>query len=419
MTAPGWCAKKPVEGDLRVPTAFRYLARQPILDRLGRVQAYELLYRDGPGSIFHGDSELATQTMIDNTVLFGFQNLTNGLPAFVNCTAEALTGEEIRVLPPQTTVLEILEDVEPTPAVVQACRRLRAAGYRLALDDFVYRPSLEPLIEIADFIKIDYLNTSAEERRTMLRQLKRYKGALLAEKIETQSEYEEACRDGCTLFQGYFFCQPSRLKKRVVPANRFVHLRLLQMLQEAPLNLREIVEVIKSEPSLTYRLLRYVNSPLYGLREPVRSIRSAIVYVGDDLFRRIGTLAVTSELNAGSSPEILRIALVRARFCEIVSALCSLEATEQYLMGLFSLLPAMLQTPMEEALAGLPLRTEIREALLGRRGPLRCSLTWLESHERGEFEKSDEVAQAQGTEGRHMGERFTEATLWADQLLAG
>ncbi len=419
MTAPGWCAKKPVEGDLRVPTAFRYLARQPILDRLGRVQAYELLYRDGPGSIFHGDSELATQTMIDNTVLFGFQNLTNGLLAFVNCTAEALTGEEIRVLPPQTTVLEILEDVEPTPAVVQACRRLRAAGYRLALDDFVYRPSLEPLIEIADFIKIDYLNTSAEERRTMLRQLKRYKGALLAEKIETQSEYEEACRDGCTLFQGYFFCQPSRLKKRVVPANRFVHLRLLQMLQEAPLNLREIVEVIKSEPSLTYRLLRYVNSPLYGLREPVRSIRSAIVYVGDDLFRRIGTLAVTSELNAGSSPEILRIALVRARFCEIVSALCSLEATEQYLMGLFSLLPAMLQTPMEEALAGLPLRTEIREALLGRRGPLRCSLTWLESHERGEFEKSDEVAQAQGTEGRHMGERFTEATLWADQLLAG
>jgi EAL and modified HD-GYP domain-containing signal transduction protein len=323
------------------------------------------------------------------------------------------------VLPPQTTVLEILEDVEPTPAVVQACRRLRAAGYRLALDDFVYRPSLEPLIEIADFIKIDYLNTSAEERRTMLRQLKRYNGALLAEKIETQSEYEEACRDGCTLFQGYFFCHPSSLKRRTVPANRFVHLRLLQMLQEAPLNLREIVEVIKSEPSLTYRLLRYVNSPLYGLREPVRSIRSAIVYVGDDLFRRIGTLAVTSELNAGSSPEILRIALVRARFCEIVSALCSLEATEQYLMGLFSLLPAMLQTPMEEALAGLPLRTEIREALLGRRGPLRCSLTWLESHERGEFEKSDEVAQAQGTEGRHMGERFTEATLWADQLLAG
>ena len=419
MTTPVPCAEERENEPARLTGAFRYLARQPILDRQGRVQAYELLYRDGPGSIFHGDSELATQTMIDNTVLFGFRNLTNGLPAFVNCTAEALIGEEIRVLPPEKTVLEILEDVEPAPAVIQACRRLKVAGYRLALDDFVYRPALAPLIEIADFIKIDYLNTSAQQRRTMLRQLEKYGGALLAEKIETQSEYEEACKDGCTLFQGYFFCEPSRLKKRVVPANRFVHLRLLQMLQEAPLNLREIAEVIKTEPSLTYRLLRYVNSPLYGLREPVRSIRSAIVYVGDDLFRRIGTLAVTSELNAGSSPEILRIALVRARFCETASALCSLEATEQYLMGLFSLLPAMLQKPMEEALAGLPMRAEIREALLGRPNPLRCSLAWLEFHERGEFEKSDEVAQAHGTEGRHLGERFTEATLWADQLLAG
>ena len=419
MTPPAVGAENRVEEPANLTAGFRYLARQPILDRLGRVQAYELLYRDGPGLIFHGDSELATQTMIDNTVLFGFQNLTNGLPAFVNCTAEALTGEQIRVLPQESTVLEILEDVEPTPAVIEACRHLRAAGYRLALDDFVYRPALQPLIDIADFIKIDYLNTSAQQRRTMLRQLEKYGGALLAEKIEKQSEFEEACKDGCTLFQGYFFCEPSRLKKGVVPANRFVHLRLLQMLQEAPLNLREIVEVIKSEPSLTYRLLRYVNSPLYGLREPVRSIRSAIVYVGDDLFRRIGTLAVTSELNAGSSPEILRIALVRARFCETASALYSLEATEQYLMGLFSLLPAMLQRPMDEALAGLPLRADIREALLGEPNSLRCSLTWLEFHERGEFEKSDEVAQAHGTEGRHMGERFTDATLWADQLLAG
>jgi c-di-GMP-related signal transduction protein len=414
MTAP----ENRVNEPSRLTAAFRYLARQPILDRLGRVQAYELLYRDGPGSIFRGDSELATQTMIDNTVLFGFQNLTNGLPAFVNCTAEALTGAQILVLPPETTVLEILEDVEPTPAVIHACRHLRAAGYRMALDDFVYRPALEPLIEIADFIKIDYLNTSAEQRRTMLRQLEKYGVALLAEKIEKQAEYEEACKDGCTLFQGYFFCHPSRLKKRVVPANRFVHLRLLQMLQEEPLNLREIAEVIKTEPSLTYRLLRYVNSPLYGLREPVRSVRSAIVYVGDDLFRRIGTLAVTSELNAGSSPEILRIALVRARFCEIASALCSLEATEQYLMGLFSLLPAMLQKPMEEALAGLPLRTEIRDALLGTSNLFRWSLDWLEFHERGDFGNSDTAARVYGLETGVLGERFTQATLWADQLLA-
>jgi EAL and modified HD-GYP domain-containing signal transduction protein len=419
MTAPGVCARNCGDESGGLPAGVRYLARQPILDRRGRVHAYELFYRDGPGSFFRGDGKLATQTMIDNSVLFGLQNLANGLPAFVNCTAETLTGEHIGVLPPAVTVLEILEDVEPSSAVIAACRRLRGAGYRLALDDFVYRPALEPLIRIADFIKIDYQNTSAQQRRTILRELGRFQARLLAEKIEKQSEYEEACNDGCTLFQGYFFCEPSSLKKRSVPANRAVHLRLLQMLQEDPLNLREISEVIKSEPALTYRLLRYVNSPLYGLWQPVRSIQSALILVGDDLFRRIGTLAVVSELNSGPSPEILRMALVRARFCEITSGLCSLNPIEQYLLGLFSLLPAMLQKPMDEALSGLPLSTPVREALLGTPSPLRYSLGWLEFHERGEFEKSDPIADARGLAGGVLGERFTQATLWADQLLAG
>jgi len=303
--------------------------------------------------------------------------------------------------------------------VIDACRRWKTAGYRLALDDFVYHPALDPLVRIADFIKIDYLNTSAPQRRTMLRQLGEFTGTLLAEKIEKGPEYEEACRDGCTLFQGYFFCQPSSLKKRSVPANQLVHLRLLQTLQQEPLNLREITEVIKSEPSLTYRLLRYVNSPVMALRFPVRSIHAALVFVGDDVFRRMATLAVASELNAGPSPEILRMALVRARFCEIASDLGSLDPTEQYLLGLFSLLPAMLQKPMEEALSGLPLRAEIREALLGTSNPIRGSLDWLEFHERGNFGKSHAIAQLLGLEGGALGERFTQATVWADQMLAG
>ncbi len=191
------------------------------------------------------------------------------------------------------------------------------------------------------------------------------------------------------------------------------------MLQEEPLDLRKISEVIKSELSLTYRLLRYVNSPVFGLRQPVSSIQAALVYVGDDVFRRMVTLAVASELNAGPSPEILRMALVRARFCENNSDFCSLDPTEQYLLGLFSLLPAMLQMPMEEALAGLPLRQEIRGALLGRSNPFRCSLAWLEFQERGDFEKSEALAQEHGLDDGKLGERLAHATVWADQLLAG
>lgn len=397
---------------------FRYLARQPILDKRFQVRAYELLYRDGSSSIFQGDGELATQTMIDNSVLFGLQNLTHSLPAFVNCTAEALTGEQIRMLPPALTVLEILETVEPTAKVIEACQRLKGEHYRLALDDFVYQPSLEPLIEMADFIKVDYLNTTAEQRRAMFRQLKNFRGTLLAEKIETRPDYEEAGDDGCTLFQGYYFCKPSFMTKRKVPANRFVHLRLLQMLHEDPLNLPQISEVIKQEPSVTYRLLRYVNSPVCGMRHEVTSIQSAILTVGDDLIRRIGTLAVTSELNAGSSPEILRMALVRARFCEIVVLPGSLDTTELFMLGMFSMLPAMLQQPVQEAFSGLPLRAQVRDALLGVGNEIRWPLDWLEAHERGDFDKADTIATGSGADRLLLAEKLTQATSWADQLLS-
>ena len=170
MITPVECETTRLDEAPSRPSEFRYLARQPILDRRGAVRAYELLYRDGPSSMFRGDGDLATQTMIDNTLLFGLQNLTNGLPAFVNCTADTLTGQEIRVLSPAMTVLEILESVEPSQKVIDACRHLKSAGYRLALDDFLYRPDFEPLIAMADYIKIDYLNSSVEQRRELLRQ---------------------------------------------------------------------------------------------------------------------------------------------------------------------------------------------------------------------------------------------------------
>lgn len=406
------------EADASLPTPYRYIARQAILDRQGRVSAYELLHRQGPVTYFQGDGHLATQTVIDNTILFGLQNLTQALPAFVNCTSESLTGDLIAVLPPQNVVLEILEDVEPTPEVIQACRSLKTAGYRLALDDFTYRPELEPLIEMADFIKLDYLNTTSLERRRTLQHLGRFRGTLIAEKVEDLPDYDEARRDGCRLFQGYYFCKPISLRQRTIPANRQVHLRLLSLFQQQPLDLTAIGEILKLEPSVTYRLLRYVNSPLCGARQPVSSIATALLVLGDDMVRRIGTLALVSELNAGPSPEILRMALVRARFCELSSAFGSLDEKEQYLLGLFSLLPAMLQCPMEQVLSGLPLAPSTRDALLGASPLHRRSLDWLELHERGEFAKAEAFANLHGAQGGLLAENFTQATLWADKLLS-
>lgn len=396
----------------------RHLARQPILNIQGHIFAYELLFRGGADAFFIGDGELASRTMIDNMIVFGYGKLTAGLPAFINCTADILTGDYISVLPSSMTVLEVLEDVEPTPKIINACRRQKAEGYRIALDDFVYSPSLDPLIRIADFIKIDYRNTTASTRHDLMTKLDSFAGAFVAEKVETQQEYEQACKEGFLLFQGFYFCKPNPLKEAKVPANSHVHLQLLQLLQEHPLNLNAVSAIVKSEPSLTYRLLRVVNSPVCAMRQEIRSIKTALLEIGDDFFRRIATLAIVCELSAGRCEEVVRMALIRARFCETAATHCSLDSTELYLLGLFSLLDAMLQKPMSEAISPLHLRDPMREALLGVNNSLRCPLYWLESHESGDFARCDALATSHGFAPEQLAQDFTDAAQWADELLS-
>ncbi len=400
------------------PEAGRSLARQPILDAKGRVVAYELLFRTGVASEFDGPGELASQTMVDNMLMYGLGKLTAGLPAFINCTAETLSSSYLGLLPPSLTVLEVLETVRPTREVISDCVGLRRKGFRIALDDFIDSRSLGPLIEIADFIKIIFRSTSFAQRRELISTLNTFKGTYLAEKVETLEEYATAKEEGFDLFQGFYFFKPALLRRRSVPPNRLVHLHLLRTMQAEPLDLIEIAGIVKSEPSLAYRLLRFVNSAGFSMRPGMTSIKNALLAVGDDQFRRMATLAVAVELNSGSSPEILRVALIRARFCELVAPLLNLKSTEQYLLGLFSLLDAMFQMTMENAIAPLSLAEPIREALLGAECDLRSPLTWLESHERGDFAQCDEFALSRGFEGSLFEKCLATAILWADQMLA-
>jgi len=396
---------------------LRYVARQPILDRHNIVRSYELLYRAGPDSVFRGDGDHATRTMLDNTVMFGMDALTAGLPAFVNCTMESLVGHLVDVLPPSLTVLEILETLEPHPELITACRELKTAGYRIALDDFKWEPKFEPLIELADYIKVDFLQTNAAARQILFKQLNGAAVALVAEKVETQEEFKQACTEGFTLFQGYYFCRPLLLENRKVPANRFAHFQILECLQHDPLNLHQLSQLVKQDASLTYRFLRLVNSPVCAVRQEVKSIMAALVAVGDVAIRRIATLAITSELNANQPKEILRMAFVRARFCELAAGVCALGQAEQYLLGMFSLLPAMLQTPMADLAAALPLRESIRQALMGASSLESSLLHWVEFHESGDWVKCDAIVHSYGLRMGEMIQCYAEAVIWADAAL--
>jgi EAL and modified HD-GYP domain-containing signal transduction protein len=393
---------------------MRYVARQPILDLRGRVHGYELLFRAGPEAAFRGDGDIATRTMLDNSVIFGLEKLTGGLPAFVNCTRESLVGEMVHVLPSGMTVLEILENLEPTQELITACRKLKSEGFRLALDDFTWKPGLEPLIHLADYIKVDFLQTGPVERQVLLRQLQNVTVALVAEKIETQEEYAQACREGFTLFQGYYFCRPTLIESHKIPENSLSHIEIMQHLRSKVIDVRKLTTLLKRDPSLTYRLLRLVNSPMCAMRQEVRSIQAALLAVGEDSFRRIAMLAIASELNGGQPAEILRMAFVRGRFCELAAGLCTLDPTEQYLLGLLSLLPAMLRLPMTQLVPALPLREEIRKSLLGADNPERILLHWLECHEYGDWDTCDEVAVSNKLDQEFLVACYAEAVLWAE-----
>jgi EAL and modified HD-GYP domain-containing signal transduction protein len=300
---------------------------------------------------------------------------------------------------------------------VAECRKLKAYGFRLALDDFLWKPGIEPLVELADYIKVDFSLSGAAERKTLLRRLKKVSVALIAEKVETQQEQAQAAAEGFVLFQGYYFCRPVLMENRKVPANRLSQIEILQLLRDDSLQLQKLTQAVKRDASLTYRLLRLVNSPMCAVRQEVTSIRSALLAVGEETFRRVATLAITSEMCSGQPAEILRMAFVRGRFCELAAGMAGMDSTEQYLLGMLSLLPAMLRVAMEELTPQLPLRTEIRLALEGKKSREGVLLEWLQLYERGEWEACDAVVQTWELNAEELVMCYTEAVHWAESTL--
>jgi len=401
------------------PTAasgeLRYVARQPILDARGNVLAYELLFRGGPNSThFDGDGDIATRTVLDNTVTFGMERLTGGLPVFINCTREALLRGFVRVLPPQQTVLELLESLKPDAALLHACLELKACGYRIALDDFEWHPDWEPLLDIADYVKVEFSSTSPRQRANLMARIGARPIRLILERVETAEQFEQARREGFTLFQGFYFCRPQMMQNREIPANRLVHLQILQAVLQHPLDVKKISDLVKREPSLTYRLLRIANSPIYATRQAVNSIHTALVMIGDEMFRRLAMLAATADFKGDRPSELLRMAFQRGRFCELAAAETGHDSTEQYLLGILSLLPAMLSVPMEAIAKALPLRRPVHAALLGERNPERAILDWLECYELGQWAGCDRTAREADFDDANFPRFYAEAVRWAE-----
>jgi c-di-GMP-related signal transduction protein len=367
----------------------RFIARQPIFDKRLQVYAYELLFRGGPQNFFQPSRNASSSVIADSITLFDLQHLTGHARAFVNVDALALKLGVARLLPPERIVVEILETVEPTEEIVSICRDLRAAGYVLALDDFTDQPKWAPLVELAQFLKVDFKLLNGDGRKLLSQKYGNGKMALLAEKVETEQELTEARHLGYSYFQGYFFCKPSMIETREIPGDKLLQLQLLNAVAAPELDYAEIEELLKREPSLLYRLLRYLNSPLLGLRTEVHSIRQAISLLGENEFRRWVSIFAVVAMSAGKPPELVRTALTRGYFCEEFSGPAGMgeKRSSLFLMGLLSITDALLDKPIAEVLRALPVSQEVKTALVGGENRLRDVYELLLSLERAEWSR--------------------------------
>ncbi len=390
----------------------RFVARQPILDRSQNVFGYELLFRNGVEDYFNADPELAARSTLDSSLLYGINMLCDKRRAFVNCTCEVLFKDLITLLPPHQTVAEILETVEPEDRVIAACKRLKAAGYLIALDDFAPNDPRIPLVEFADIIKVDIRATRPEERAGMMRRFGSPACKMLAEKLETPHEYRQARDMGFVYFQGYFFCRPEVVIGREVPASRLHYIRLLEMVSRREIDMRELEKMLKQEASICYRLLRYLNSPLFGFPLEIKSIRHAIAVLGEREMRRWIRLVVTVGAAEQRCSELVLMGLARARFCELLSNRLQ-SNTDLFLMGLLSIMDAILEVSMEVLLEQLPVERETKTALLGQNSSLRPLYQLMLAQESGEWSQSSALAKQLKLPDEEVASTWWQALQWA------
>jgi c-di-GMP phosphodiesterase len=396
----------------------RFVARQPILDAHRNVFGYELLFRSGWKNYFSGEVDDATLQTLDNCLVMGIESLTDHRIAFINCTREVLVNKLVTLLPPAMTVLEILETVTPDNELLESCRYLRSKGYIFALDDFEPRPELAPLVELASFIKVDFQQSDAAARWRIREMAKNSKAALIAEKVVNQQEFDIAREEGHTYFQGYFFCRPKIMTDREIPPNWANYLGLLAELMRAPMNLVEVTRIVEAEVSICYRLLRLANSALMGLRSNVTSVQSALMMVGEDRFRTLVTIAMSGALGRDRPSVLVSLSLERARFCELLGPMLGESHTEQYMIGLLSLLDAILQSPMEGLVKSLPLRERAKQALLGVDNQVALPLNLVRSFEAGDWSPCAEAARKLRISEDQLALTYTESLKWAAQVLA-
>ncbi|MBZ9611703.1 EAL and HDOD domain-containing protein [Rheinheimera maricola] len=400
---------------------YFYAARQPILDRDKNLYAYELLFRDGLENAFPDiDGDEATSRMVEGSQFsFGLEDFLGDKPGFINFTLDTLIKKYPSMLPKEQVVVEILETVQPGKRLLAECQHLKEKGYILALDDYIHQPVWRHFYPVIDIIKVDFRSTSTDtinEIKTAIAAFPHIQ--LLAEKVETNEEFQLALDLGFSYFQGYFFSKPEMMQSKALSPAQMTLAELLYETSKSDLDLGKITEVFQRDVHLSYKLLRYSNSAVFKRRAEIETIKQALVVLGQVELKKFLSLLFTAQISSDKPAELMRMSMTRARFAEGIAQLHGkVDIAKAFLTGMMSLMDAILDEPIESVMNKLPLAKEIKDALVERTGVLADYVQLIEHYEKGQWQEASTSIEQLKLPSDKVPDAYHTAVQWANEQM--
>ena len=400
-----------------------YVARQPILNKNKQTYGYELLFREGESNAFPtniSENRATYRVITENFLALGRSPQHHPSLSFINFTYESIIHDLPMMLPKDQVAIEIPSYCAPDDALYSAVSRLNRAGYTLVLDDFNDAPEWERFVPLVHIIKLDVLHMGIDSACDFVIDQKEMgiTTAFLAEKIETEAEFEAALDAGFRYFQGYFFSKPKIIKQKYVSPEQTLALQLLGEVIKPEVDYNQIEQIIEKDVSLSYKLLRFVNTMSSRLDHPIESFRQALVYLGQDKLKIFVSLAVASFISAKKPEELYKLSMQRAQFCQLMAKYKPFRIHTKYLflIGMFSMLDAMLDSPLETLINELPLIEEAKDALISREGPLGYLLQLEECYEQADWEGIEMICNHMDLDLPDVSKALNEATKWSQEV---
>ncbi|EGR1751930.1 EAL domain-containing protein [Vibrio parahaemolyticus] len=402
-----------------------YVARQPIFNRKRQTLGYELLFRDGESNAYpaHIESNRATYRLIvENFLSLGTNPVIASSRCFINFPHQSLVRRLPRSLPKNKIVVEVLETCQPTDDLLDAIRELYREGYLIALDDFTLTPEWRRFLPYVHIVKLDIMAMGLEKACELVKThlAKRVKYHFLAERVETAEEFEQAKAAGFKFFQGYFFSKPLVSQTKYISPEQVLALQLFREVCAPEPDFDRIESIITQDVALSYKLLRFVNTQITTLEVEISSFRQALIYLGQDKLKQFVSLVVASYISSNKPRELYNLSLQRAQFCELMSRYQPFSHLNEqgFMVGLLSILDAMLDLSIEALVKQLPLSDSVQQALLHRKGEYGVLISLEECYERADWHGVEKLSGQLGLSFEEVKASLSEAVRWSQSVVA-